>query len=104
MFQVWYFVPNIRFNIVSDEDIINLNLPTGIPFIYEFDEDMKPTKSLEFICDEGTVKTGLEKIKYQTTKTYVRWKISFQQVIQIQIKYNASKMSLWVYEKMSVFS
>ena len=60
------------FNIVLEEDIINLNLPTGIPFIYEFDEDMKPTKSLEFICDEGTVKTGLEKIKDQTTKTYVR--------------------------------
>ena len=104
MFQVWYSVPNIRSNIVSDEDIINLNLPTGIPFIYEFDEDMKPTKSLEFICDEGTVKTGLEKIKYQTTKTYVRWKISFHQVIQIRIKYKASKMSLWVNEKMSTFS
>ncbi|CAG5104509.1 Oidioi.mRNA.OKI2018_I69.chr1.g1288.t1.cds [Oikopleura dioica] len=57
---------------VSEEDIINLNLPTGIPFIYEFDKDMKPTKSLEFISDEKIVKTGLEKVKDQTTKTYVR--------------------------------
>lgn len=65
-------MPNTRFNIVLEEEIINLNLPTGIPFIYEFDGDMNATKSLEFICDEGTVKTGLEKIKYQTTKTYVR--------------------------------
>ena len=58
--------------LIQEEDIINLNLPTGIPFIYEFDQNMKPTKSLEFISDEKIVKTGLEKVKDQTTKTYVR--------------------------------
>ncbi|SMG46105.1 2,3-diphosphoglycerate-dependent phosphoglycerate mutase [Dethiosulfovibrio salsuginis] len=27
---------------ISDEDIVGLNIPTGIPLVYELDEDMKP--------------------------------------------------------------
>ncbi len=29
---------------VSDEDIPNLNIPTGIPLVYEFDDSLKPIK------------------------------------------------------------
>lgn len=29
---------------ISDEDIVNLNIPTGIPLIYEFDAGLKATK------------------------------------------------------------
>ena len=29
---------------VSDEDIVNLNIPTGVPLVYELDEDLKPIK------------------------------------------------------------
>ena len=29
---------------VSDVDIVNLNIPTGIPLIYELDEELKPVK------------------------------------------------------------
>jgi 2,3-bisphosphoglycerate-dependent phosphoglycerate mutase len=29
---------------VSDEDIVGLNIPTGIPLVYELDEDLKPLK------------------------------------------------------------
>jgi 2,3-bisphosphoglycerate-dependent phosphoglycerate mutase len=29
---------------VSDEDILKLNIPTGIPLVYELDEDLQPTK------------------------------------------------------------
>ena len=28
---------------ISDEDIANLNLPTGIPLVYKLDENLKPT-------------------------------------------------------------
>jgi len=28
---------------ISDEEIAELNIPTGIPLVYEFDEDMNPT-------------------------------------------------------------
>lgn len=30
---------------VSDDDILELNIPTGIPLVYEFDDNMKPVKS-----------------------------------------------------------
>ena len=30
---------------ISDEDIVHYNIPTGIPLVYELDEDLKPTKS-----------------------------------------------------------
>ncbi len=30
---------------ISDEDIVNLNIPTGIPLVYELDENLKPLKS-----------------------------------------------------------
>jgi 2,3-bisphosphoglycerate-dependent phosphoglycerate mutase len=29
---------------VSDADIVELNIPTGIPLVYEFSEDLKPTR------------------------------------------------------------
>jgi 2,3-bisphosphoglycerate-dependent phosphoglycerate mutase len=29
---------------ISDEDILKLNIPTGIPLVYELDEDLKPIK------------------------------------------------------------
>jgi 2,3-bisphosphoglycerate-dependent phosphoglycerate mutase len=29
---------------VSEEDIIRLNIPTGVPLVYELDEDLKPIK------------------------------------------------------------
>jgi len=30
---------------ISDEDIVHRNIPTGIPLVYELDDDLKPTKS-----------------------------------------------------------
>ena len=30
---------------MSDEDIAGLNIPTGIPLVYELDENLKPIKS-----------------------------------------------------------
>jgi len=29
---------------VSDEEIVKLNIPTGVPLVYEFDDDLKPLK------------------------------------------------------------
>ncbi|PRD64784.1 2,3-diphosphoglycerate-dependent phosphoglycerate mutase [Malikia granosa] len=29
---------------ISDADIVNLNIPNGIPLVYEFDDDMKPLR------------------------------------------------------------
>ena len=30
---------------VSDTDIVELNIPTGIPLVYELDADLKPIRS-----------------------------------------------------------
>ncbi|MGB7207734.1 MAG: 2,3-diphosphoglycerate-dependent phosphoglycerate mutase [Pyrinomonadaceae bacterium] len=30
---------------ISDAEIVNLNIPTGIPLVYELDDDLKPTRS-----------------------------------------------------------
>jgi 2,3-bisphosphoglycerate-dependent phosphoglycerate mutase len=51
---------------MSEDQIMGLNLPTGIPFVYEFDENMKPTVSMQFLGDEATVKAAMEKVAAQT--------------------------------------
>jgi 2,3-bisphosphoglycerate-dependent phosphoglycerate mutase len=29
---------------ISDEEIVGLNIPTGVPLVYELDSDLKPIK------------------------------------------------------------
>ncbi|WP_203136053.1 phosphoglyceromutase [Microbacterium sp. JZ31] len=38
---------------ISDEDIAALNIPTGIPLVYELDEDMKPTGTSRYLDPEA---------------------------------------------------
>jgi 2,3-bisphosphoglycerate-dependent phosphoglycerate mutase len=30
---------------ISDDDIVNLNIPNGIPLVYELDENLKPIRN-----------------------------------------------------------
>merc|ERR1712038_1846071 len=50
---------------LTDEEIMLINLPTGIPFVYELDENMKPIKSMQFLGDEETVKKAIESVANQ---------------------------------------
>merc|ERR1719391_398430 len=51
---------------MSNEDIMKLNLPTGIPFVYELDkETLKPVVSMQFLGDEETVKKAMEAVANQ---------------------------------------
>ena len=50
---------------LTDAEIMGLNLPTGIPFVYELDEDLKPIKSMQFLGDEETVKKAIESVTNQ---------------------------------------
>eukprot|EP00091_Calanus_sinicus_P024859 TRINITY_DN915_c0_g1_i2.p1 TRINITY_DN915_c0_g1~~TRINITY_DN915_c0_g1_i2.p1 ORF type:complete len:963 (-),score=315.93 TRINITY_DN915_c0_g1_i2:1408-4296(-) len=52
---------------MSDAAIMDLNLPTGIPFVYELDEDMKPVVSMKFLGDEETVRKAIESVAAQGT-------------------------------------
>lgn len=49
---------------LSDEDIVNRNIPTGIPLVYELDENLKPTKSY-YLGDEEAVKAAQEAVANQ---------------------------------------
>lgn len=55
---------------MSNESIMELNLPTGIPFVYELDisDDGAITvlKSMEFLGEPETVAAAIEKVKAQT--------------------------------------
>jgi len=50
---------------MSDEAIMGLNLPTGIPFVYELDANLKPVVSMQFLGDEETVKKAIESVAAQ---------------------------------------
>jgi len=50
---------------LSDDAIMALNLPTGIPFVYELDENFKPVVSMKFLGDEETVRKAIESVAAQ---------------------------------------
>ncbi|PSN39000.1 Phosphoglycerate mutase 2 [Blattella germanica] len=49
-------------NQITDEEIMRLNLPTAIPFYYDFDENMTPVVLMKFLSDEETVKKAMAKV------------------------------------------
>ncbi|MEM3341210.1 MAG: 2,3-diphosphoglycerate-dependent phosphoglycerate mutase [Thermoplasmata archaeon] len=49
---------------ISDEEIVHLNIPTGMPLIYELDKDMKPLKSY-YLGDPEEVKKAMEQVAAQ---------------------------------------
>ncbi len=49
---------------ISDDAIVSLNIPTGIPLVYELDAAMKPIKSY-YLADEETVKKAAEAVANQ---------------------------------------
>ncbi|KDR18846.1 phosphoglycerate mutase 2-like [Zootermopsis nevadensis] len=44
---------------ISDEAIVKVNLPTGIPFIFEFDADFNPVVSMKFLSSGDTLKEAI---------------------------------------------
>ncbi|XP_030878081.1 phosphoglycerate mutase 1 [Leptonychotes weddellii] len=50
---------------LSEEAIMELNLPTGIPMVYELDKNLKPIKPMQFLGDEETVRKAMEAVAAQ---------------------------------------
>merc|ERR1712215_109554 len=50
---------------ITDAGIMTLNLPTGIPFVYELDENLKPVVSMKFLGDEETVAKAIASVAAQ---------------------------------------
>jgi len=49
---------------ISDDAITELNIPTGIPLVYELDADLKPLRSY-YLGDEATVKQAADAVAKQ---------------------------------------
>ena len=49
---------------ISDEDIIKYNIPTGIPLVFELDDNLKPTKSY-YLGDAEAIKAAQDAVANQ---------------------------------------
>ncbi|ABB23389.1 2,3-diphosphoglycerate-dependent phosphoglycerate mutase [Pelodictyon luteolum] len=49
---------------ISEDDIVGLNIPTGIPLVYELDDDLKPLKSY-YLGDQDAVKQAVAAVAGQ---------------------------------------
>lgn len=49
---------------MSDQDIVDLNIPTGVPLVYELDEAMKPLRHY-YLGDEKAIKQAMETVANQ---------------------------------------
>ncbi|MCM8775454.1 MAG: 2,3-diphosphoglycerate-dependent phosphoglycerate mutase [Candidatus Omnitrophica bacterium] len=49
---------------VSDQDIVSLNIPTGIPLVYELDRNLKPLRH-DYLGDPEKVKQAMEAVASQ---------------------------------------
>ncbi len=52
---------------VSDEAIVGLNIPTGVPLVYELDDELKPVTSC-YLGDPEKVKAAMEAVAAQGRK------------------------------------
>ena len=52
---------------ISDKDILKLNIPTGVPLVYELDEDLKPIKSY-FLGDQDEISKKADAVAAQGRK------------------------------------
>ena len=49
---------------LSDEEILDVNIPTGIPLVYDLDEKLN-VKSKKYLGDEETIKQLMNAVKNQ---------------------------------------
>lgn len=49
---------------ISDEDIVGLNIPTGVPLVYELDEELKPLKSY-YLGDQEALQKAIDTVANQ---------------------------------------
>jgi 2,3-bisphosphoglycerate-dependent phosphoglycerate mutase len=49
---------------MSEEAIIELNIPTGTPLVYELDSDLKPVKHY-YLGDQEAIKKAMDSVANQ---------------------------------------
>lgn len=51
---------------MSDADIVEFNIPTGVPISYELDASLRPKAPLKFLGDQEAIKAAAEAVARQT--------------------------------------
>ncbi len=49
---------------VSDEEIISLNIPTGVPLVYELDDELKPIRHY-YLGDQSAIEAAMQAVANQ---------------------------------------
>ncbi len=49
---------------MSEEDIVKYNIPTAVPLVFEFDQDLKPIKHY-YLMDEEELQAKQEEVANQ---------------------------------------
>jgi 2,3-bisphosphoglycerate-dependent phosphoglycerate mutase len=52
---------------VPEADIVELNIPTGIPLVYELDDDLRPLRHY-YLADEAAVQAAMQAVAGQGKK------------------------------------
>ncbi len=52
---------------VSDQEIVGLNIPTGIPLVYELDDELKPIRHY-YLGDQAKIQAAMEAVAAQGKK------------------------------------
>ena len=55
------------FDDISDEGIVGVNIPTGTPLVYEFDDDFRVVRSC-YLGDQEAIKASMEAVANQGKK------------------------------------
>jgi 2,3-bisphosphoglycerate-dependent phosphoglycerate mutase len=50
---------------MTNKEIMSIELPNGIPFVYELDESLKPVMSMQFLGDKKSVKKPIKSVATQ---------------------------------------
>ncbi|XP_050825485.1 bisphosphoglycerate mutase [Gopherus flavomarginatus] len=50
---------------ISDEDIVNVTLPTGVPVLLELDENLRPLSRHQFLGDQEAIQAAIRKVEDQ---------------------------------------
>ena len=59
--------PAIRLDNIPEDEIVELNIPTGMPLVYELDDDLKPLKHY-YVGDPAKVAAAMEAVAAQGKK------------------------------------
>jgi 2,3-bisphosphoglycerate-dependent phosphoglycerate mutase len=52
---------------ISDKDIVSLNIPTGVPLVYELDDELQPVKHY-YLGDEKAIQAAINSVANQAKK------------------------------------